>query len=130
MTETPKTPPPKYTCELCDYSTRYKKDYVNHLLTRKHQTKFEINEINNDKIVLKRDTLVCECGKQYQYRQGLSHHKKTCIKVNKPLALNLSSSFNNYNLQDDIKLLTKLVINMTSKLDELCNKFDTNIVKL
>ena len=66
--------PQKYSCQSCNYITSSKKDYNKHLLTRKHKI------VTNDdkKIPI---AYICECGKQYKYRQGLSNHKQKCNYV-------------------------------------------------
>ena len=68
--KTPKKPQ-NYSCQSCNFKCSNKKDYNRHLLTRKHQI------VTNDdkKIPL---AYICECGKQYKYRQGLSTHKQKC----------------------------------------------------
>mgnify|MGYP005988400655 CR=1 FL=1 len=67
----------KFDCEVCNFKSCNKKDYNRHLLTRKH-TKLT----NNDKNTSKLPIFVCDCGKQYKYRQGLHYHKNTCNKLN------------------------------------------------
>ena len=66
--------PKDFLCQKCNYITSSKKDYNKHLLTRKHKI------VTNDdkKIPL---AYICECGKQYKYRQGLSNHKQKCNYV-------------------------------------------------
>ena len=68
----------KFYCEKCDYICSKQSDYKKHLLTLKHK--------NGDIMVTNSDILlsnhpenkqcVCECGKEYTFRQGLSVHKK------------------------------------------------------
>ncbi len=55
----------KYCCILCNFSTNNKYNYNKHLNTKKH--------INKNK------KFICECGKQYKYKTGLSKHKNKCI---------------------------------------------------
>ena len=70
-----------FRCELCDYVTRHKGHYAEHILTRKHK-----NATKGDKMRQKSDNFrqddsmeyVCECGKNYQCRQSLWRHKKSC----------------------------------------------------
>ena len=65
----------KFICEKCDFICSKKSNYDKHILTRKHMN----NDISllkiNDKIVKK---YTCECGKEYNHRQGLYTHKKKC----------------------------------------------------
>ena len=76
----------KFCCKLCDYNTERKCNYDNHLMSAKH-----INATKGD-ILLQNsanfkhegsDTLTCSCGKQYQCRQSLWRHKKTCVLIEK-----------------------------------------------
>jgi len=60
-----------YECKMCNYSTNRNSQYDRHLYTLKH----------NEKMKQKTDTLVCCCGKKYQYKSGLCRHKKTCNYV-------------------------------------------------
>jgi hypothetical protein len=77
----------KYHCEKCNYICCKKYNWEKHLSTTKH-----LRAINDDKKVANGDILVansgekwhqdfytCEfCNKEYQHRQGLWRHKKTC----------------------------------------------------
>ena len=76
--KTPKKPQ-NFCCQKCDFNTSNKKDYIRHISTPKHQ--------NDDKMMTKKpkktpdensQNFICECGKQYKYRQGLSVHRKKC----------------------------------------------------
>jgi hypothetical protein len=53
-----------FHCEKCDYKCSRKSDYNKHLSTSKHTKGVASN--------------VCNCGKIYKHRQGLSRHKKKC----------------------------------------------------
>ena len=76
MTEkTPKTPK-IFTCDVCDFVCRNKKDYNKHLSTRKH-------EILTNRVTEKPPEFFCECGKKYKHRQGLYRHQRTCPLVDK-----------------------------------------------
>ena len=75
---------PKFYCKKCDYGCSKQFLFNQHLTTRKHKM--------DDKMITKDDKnmqnmpsnenkhFVCECGKRYKYRQGLSKHKKVCKK--------------------------------------------------
>lgn len=68
--------PKGFGCSNCHFLSDNKKDYNRHLLTRKHLI------ITNNSILASKTSLhICECGKEYKYRQGLSIHKKQCIKT-------------------------------------------------
>ncbi len=68
----------KFYCSICDYTTCKNSDYQKHLITSKHINSY--NDLqNNDKLSQKvAKKFICECGKGYKHRQGLSYHKKTC----------------------------------------------------
>jgi len=69
----------KFICEICDFSCCKKCNYDKHLITRKH--------INNDASLHKKSEIEqykkykCECGKEYNHRQGLYTHKKKCTTI-------------------------------------------------
>jgi hypothetical protein len=61
-----------FTCKKCHFISSKKCDYERHLLTRKHK--------NDDKKAQKSaEKNVCNCGKNFKYRQGLFVHRKTCM---------------------------------------------------
>jgi hypothetical protein len=69
----------KYNCDDCLFVTNNKCNYQKHLTTSKH-TNGNSNDISCKKHV-------CFCGKSYKFSQGLSKHKKTCIKSIEYLSL-------------------------------------------
>jgi len=80
MTENSPKVAKKFNCECCDYNCSKESDYNKHLLTTKHKNSYTLAQ-NNDKMspfVAK--THMCDCGKEYKYRQGLYTHRKTCDK--------------------------------------------------
>ena len=68
----------KFYCEKCDFRCSKESNYINHLSTRKH--KMMTND--DDKMPENPKAYICECGKSYKYRQGLSVHKKKCTAKN------------------------------------------------
>lgn len=60
----------KFVCKECEYSTSKTSSYKKHIQTDKHQMMSQ----GYSKIA----THICDCGKQFKYRQGLYRHKKTC----------------------------------------------------
>lgn len=73
---TPKNSP-KFLCKNCDFKCFKKNDYKRHLLTEKHK-----RLQNNDVDASQYKKYVCECGKDYKYRQGLYNHKRSCNFIN------------------------------------------------
>lgn len=66
--------PRKYICDICNYTTRNKKDYSKHLSTAKHKIL-----TNTDANGIKSPPYHCDCGKEYKHRQSLWAHKRTCV---------------------------------------------------
>ena len=64
-----------YKCEPCRYSSKNKRDYEKHLVTRKHQSITDVNFIQPPKNI-------CQlCHKQYASRMGLWRHKQKCQPI-------------------------------------------------
>ena len=76
-----------YICKPCDFKCSKMSNYKSHILTAKHKMM-----TNDDKKVPKNaKSYICDCGKEYKYRQGLSVHKKKCTykdSVNEPNEVN------------------------------------------
>lgn len=89
-----------FFCECCNYRCSRKLDFERHLSTRKHKMM-----TNNDKNAQKSAQVefVCECGKRYRYRQGLSVHKKNC-KVSEPKLSSLVDSNYKINAETILEL--------------------------
>jgi hypothetical protein len=70
----------KFCCELCDYYTCRKNDYLKHLSTDKHKntenaSKMLVNASENSQKLAK---FTCNCGKIYQHDSSYYRHKKKC----------------------------------------------------
>ena len=76
----------EYSCTICDYYTRDKKDWMKHISTRKHIKNHKMITNDNEMITIpvKNVDFVCNyCNKTYKYKSGLSRHKKNCKKKSK-----------------------------------------------
>ena len=73
--------PNKFYCENCNFNTSRKSHYEKHLLTQKHKY------LQNNDAVATKKKYVCDCGKEYNYRQSLYNHKKTCKGEKKETAI-------------------------------------------
>ena len=84
----------KFICEKCNFTCNKKYNYHRHFETSKHKnahildTKIEQKEPEQ---TISNKVFACVCGKQYKYSQGLSKHKKMCIKKDKLIMLLLCS---------------------------------------
>ena len=82
----------KFYCEFCDYTTSKKFNFDSHLATDKHKRVTNGDKKGQELANLASEMLenkqlycdeisgkyICECGKEYNYRQGLWRHKKKC----------------------------------------------------
>jgi len=135
-----------FKCTDCDYSTSRKSQYDRHLSTLKHKKETNVAKIaeKEDKIVLP-GSYLCECGKEYKYRQGLWKHSKICEfkksseksveedDDNSNLKLLTSELVKDYDEKAELKLLTELVKDvikhnqdLTNKIIDLCQTSQTN----
>ena len=102
----------KIICEKCDFICSKKSNYEKHILTRKHQINAGASFLDDAK---KCQKYVCNCGKEYTYRQGLYIHKKKC-------QLYLSANDNNQEVlstTNNMSLLTSLVMEVVKNNSDL-----------
>jgi len=71
--------PIQFICEKCDFKCSKKGDWNRHILTAKHKNVDIL--LNNIDDTTSKKHHTCLCGKEYQYRQSLSIHKKKCSKI-------------------------------------------------
>ena len=137
---THKTPkyPLEYSCEKCDFKCCNKKDFRRHLATEKH--KMMTNDYTRMPETPK--TYMCECGKSYKYRQGLSVHKKKCTAKNvitvidndtpsEPtieylLKENLEMKRDNLEMKKDSLEMKEMMMEMMSKMGNTINNNTQN----
>ena len=65
----------EYFCKNCNFISSHKSKYERHLDTRKHKMLTNTEEKGTKPL------FVCDCGKNYKYRQSLSIHKKKCTFI-------------------------------------------------
>ena len=115
--------PQKYFCEKCNYITCNKKDYTKHLATQKHKI-VTFSDQKSPKIPLRE--FVCECGKKYKYKQGLSYHKKRCDLCNstndRPDKLEVSNITEN----TIIKELKDIIVYQQKQISDLIPRVGNN----
>ena len=74
-----------YTCKGCNYNTVRKSQYERHLLTAKHKlltNTYEKVPKSSQKVLNKKHSFICNCGKEYFHRQSLYNHKRKCRYLN------------------------------------------------
>ena len=71
-----------YKCEKCDYYSNKKSDFEKHCLTKKHERRDNgySHDAKSHQECEMSPMHKCLCGRTYKFRQGLSRHKKSCIK--------------------------------------------------
>ena len=70
----------KYVCEKCDFKCSKLSNWNIHINTLKHKKDDKMIIIDENKMP-KNALFVCDCGKQYKYRQGLHKHKNKCSVI-------------------------------------------------
>ena len=126
--------PLKFCCEKCNYNTSVKKDYNKHLMTLKHKNRENSDQENN---LSQSKLFICNCGKKYKYKQGLSLHKKKCEgekkeentiieSDNKDTMKDLVFKLINEN-QELRKTITEMIPKIGNNNNNLKQKFNINV---
>jgi hypothetical protein len=78
----------KFNCETCSFVCCKKSNFNTHLQTAKHK------RMTKDDEKMKKDAkaYICDCGKQYKYRQGLHVHKTKCTTKNETIETNVPAN--------------------------------------
>jgi hypothetical protein len=104
----------KFYCKNCDYGTRKKSSYDEHLLSAKHIKSMNSNE-NLPKIC---SEYICQnCSKKYKDNSGLWRHKKKCKQVNENT------------LEKEVDLTDKEIIKMLIKENSEFKNMILEVVK-
>ena len=104
-----------YECVLCNFKCSKKSNFVTHLSTLKHK-RLQNNDNGSAEII----KYICECGKEYKYRQGLYTHKKTCKGINKKDNVLPDN-------KDEMKELVLKLINQNSELQKTIHEMIPNM---
>ena len=72
----------KFICNLCDYNTSRRSQYLRHLTTDKHKSRMTETIVTQTetKSSKKFQKLTCECGMFFNNRTTMWRHKKICVK--------------------------------------------------
>lgn len=107
MTEIGNTKLPNFSCEKCNIITSNKKDYTNHLLTRKHKNSADRQqEFPN----ISQQHACSHCDKKYESRSGLWRHMKKCTIKSEDLK---------EKAPEEVKTLTTLVMELMKSNSDL-----------
>ena len=109
---------PKFSCISCDYNTSRKSNYETHLLSDKHKrvtNRLQMGLKSVKKQQEQAETFNCSCGKQYQHRQSLWKHKKSCMND-----ATKQQELINYLLKENSEF-KQLMMDQNNKIMELTN---------
>ena len=129
---------PHFYCETCNIISSNKKDYKNHILTRKHQKRG-----NPQQIVVSTDQVISinecsKCNKKYESRSGLWRHKKKCNIVNDENTIientiieNITIDIEEVSQKDlDLKTLILEVIKNNSELQKQNSELQKQMIEV
>ena len=91
----------KYVCNKCDVICKRKSEWLRHTLTKRHS--LNRNQTETKLVTVNEPYICCKCNKTYVTNSGLWKHKKTCVS----------------NKEDDVKILTAMVIELLKSNKEL-----------
>jgi hypothetical protein len=109
-------------CESCDFKCCKQSNMDKHILTLKHKKNDTELQENATK-----ETFICNCGKEYKFRQGLWKHKKKCLEkcetnnniISEPFNITPEMILNVIQQNQDFK---NLLIEQNKKNQELQNQ--------
>ena len=112
VTKKPQKTPKLFLCDICDFVSKNKKDYVRHLSTPKHQM-----VTNGNKKPQKTPEHICNfCQNKYKFKSGLSRHIKKCLVEN-----NLLLKYQTELLDKNNKLLEAMSQDKTENTTNITN---------
>lgn len=109
-----------YNCELCDYVTKFSKDFKKHIITKKHENN-KNNAETTPKSEKKSKKYNCQiCDKIFNDRAGLWRHKKKCAE----------NQNNNIEEQKEQDNLIMILIKQQNDLKNLLIQNQTMMLKI
>jgi hypothetical protein len=127
-TEKTQKNPSTFYCELCDFISCNKKDYVRHLSTQKHKKREnDTNKIQKNPKKPQMQYECVNCNKIYKYSSGLYRHKKKCLDHENNDNLNHQLSLSKELILEVVKQQQNQIKELTNTIKELIPKVGTNI---
>jgi len=120
-----------YTCDECNYNTVRKSQYERHLLTAKHKlltNTYEKVPKSSQKVLNKKHSFICNCGKEYFHRQSLYNHKRKCTYLNDFKNEIVEESDNNNTINNNTDMIMVL-IKQNSEFKEMLFEQSKQIVE-
>ncbi len=97
----------KYECDTCDFKCSKESNWNIHLMTRKHQNRTLLNNLEQKNAKKCEPVFICKCGKQYVARNSLWYHKKVCKIINKDKSINNTTTSGDIDKELLVKMLLK-----------------------
>ena len=119
-------PADNFICKMCHFKCSKMSNWNKHLLTSKH--KKNTKELHTDYSFDAENAehkLLCLCGKNYKYRQGLYKHKKKCKTINNEQQVPDSNAV--IELIKQNQEFKEMIIGQNNQIIELCKNNNTNI---
>ena len=107
----------KFYCKYCDYNTSRESQWERHISTAKHKRMTQDDKKDDTSIEKSSAAYICDCGKSYKHRQGLSKHKKICKKV--PKYNEEKNVTSNPVIDDEKKELMEIIKKQQQQINEL-----------
>ena len=116
-----------YYCESCNFKSSKKSNYDIHLTTAKHK------RITNGDTKQSIKSHICQCGKEFKYRQGLYRHRKNCNHIQSQDNTTTEDIDKNEKYEMIIEMLVKenkefkqLIIDQNKKMMEMTENMGNN----
>ena len=122
MTENSPKITKKYHCDICDYKCSKQSDYHKHLLTSKHKNNYNLSPNSDILSPLVAKKYICDCGKEYKYRQGLFTHRKAC-------ETSCDNEQNDKNIEDKDIILKNIVSDVIKQTNENNSKSNNELIQ-
>jgi hypothetical protein len=113
-----------FYCKNCHYKSCKKQHFDRHLLTAKHKKSENVYK-KGEKGEYVEKSYVCNCGKQYKYRQSLYTHKKKC-QTEQNIQSVVIENTENKNLEN----LVVHLINENTEIKEIVKKQQEQLLEL
>lgn len=116
-----------YYCEICDYNTCKRSNYMKHLQTSKH---LKLTYTDPKKALTIKDH-ICSCGKAYKHKQSLYNHKKICSFIlNNEQTKNIQiTNLENKEISNNDSLVYSQLENLVVKLITENNEIKNTLLK-
>ena len=128
-----------YECKCCAYSCTNLSNFRKHLQTKKHKKMadrcgLQVSDSNEDVVCDDSEydmngAWICECGKSYKHRSGLSRHRKVCTVSNEsfkpldPASESIRSTLNQ--VVEENRELRELIIKQQEQIEKSIQPHNT-----